>query len=104
MFGPLICKPRASRSNKTGPWRTEFRPKFLKKNCIACNMCLIVCPEACISSQPLALSDGKGALSGQGKNTYDFDPDYCKGCGICAAVCPKQDIEMIKEDPALQKG
>jgi pyruvate ferredoxin oxidoreductase delta subunit len=47
-------------------------------------MCLIACPEACIT--------------GQGKNTYDFDPDYCKGCGICAAVCPKQDIEMIKEN------
>jgi len=84
MFGPLISKPGSSKSNKTGPWRTELRPKFLKKNCIACNMCLLICPEACIS--------------GQGKNTYDFNPDYCKGCGNCAAVCPKQDIEMIKED------
>jgi len=47
-------------------------------------MCLLACPEACIS--------------GQGKNNYDFDPDYCKGCGICARLCPKQDIEMIKEE------
>jgi len=86
MFGPLICKPGSSKSNKTGPWRTGVRPKFLKKNCIACNMCVLVCPEACIS--------------GQGKNTYDFDPEYCKGCGNCAAICPKQDIEMVKEEGA----
>jgi len=84
MFGPLTCKPGSSRNNKTGPWRTESRPKYLKKNCIACNMCLQACPEACIS--------------GQGKNTYDFDPNYCKGCGICAYICPKQDIIMIKEE------
>ncbi|MCX5706162.1 MAG: 4Fe-4S binding protein [Candidatus Omnitrophica bacterium] len=84
MFGPLTCKPGSSRNNKTGPWRTESRPKFLKKNCIACNMCLLICPESCIS--------------GEGKNTYDFDPDYCKGCGNCARICPKQDIEMVKED------
>lgn len=86
MFGPLICKPGSSRSNKTGPWRTELRPKFLKKNCIACNMCVVVCPESCIT--------------GQGKNTYDFDPEYCKGCGTCAAICPKKDIEMVKEEKA----
>ena len=84
MFGPLICKPGASRNNKTGPWRTEVKPKFLKKACIGCNMCLLICPEACIT--------------GSGKNTYDFDPDYCKGCGNCAEVCPKRDIEMVKED------
>ena len=86
MFGPLICKPGSSKSNKTGPWRTESRPKFLQKNCIACNMCIAVCPEACIS--------------GQGKNTYDVDLAYCKGCGNCAAICPKKDIEMVKEEGA----
>lgn len=84
MFGPLICKPGSSKSNKTGPWRTEARPKFLKKNCIACNMCVLVCPESCIR--------------GQGKNTYEVDLNYCKGCANCAAICPKQDIVMVKEE------
>ena len=86
MFGPLICKPGSSKNNKTGPWRTALRPKFLKKNCIACNMCVVVCPESCIS--------------GEGKNTYDFNPEYCKGCGTCAAICPKKDIEMVKTEGA----
>jgi 2-oxoacid:acceptor oxidoreductase delta subunit (pyruvate/2-ketoisovalerate family) len=84
MFGPLICKPQSSRSNKTGAWRTESKPKFLKKNCIACNMCVLICPEGCIA--------------GSGKNTYDCDLDYCKGCGNCALLCPKQDILMVKEE------
>ncbi|MGB9785258.1 MAG: 4Fe-4S binding protein, partial [Fervidicoccaceae archaeon] len=23
--------------------------------------------------------------------------DYCKGCGICAKVCPQKAIEMVPE-------
>lgn len=79
----LIGKPKSSRNNKTGSWRTEKRPKYLKQNCIACNMCFMVCPEGCIS--------------GNGKNTYDADLEYCKGCGLCAYICPKKDIEMVAE-------
>jgi len=84
MFGPLISKPGTSRDNKTGSWRVEARPKFLHKNCIACRLCLLVCPEGCIT--------------GGEKNTYDCDLAYCKGCGDCAAICPKKDIEMVKEE------
>jgi len=83
MFGPLVAKPKSSRNNKTGSWRIDVKPKFLKKNCIACNMCVMICPEGCIS--------------GQEKNKYKNDPDYCKGCGLCAFICPKKDIEMIPE-------
>ena len=24
--------------------------------------------------------------------------DYCKGCGICASICPVDAIEMVKEE------
>ncbi|MBN1912786.1 MAG: 4Fe-4S binding protein [Candidatus Omnitrophica bacterium] len=84
MFGPLISKPGSSKNNKTGSWRTKVKPHFLKKDCIACKMCLLICPEGCIQ--------------GNEKNTYDCDLDYCKGCGLCAVICPKKDIEMVKED------
>jgi len=47
-------------------------------------MCLLICPEGCIS--------------GEGKNTYDADFVYCNGCGNCAIICPKKDIEMVKEE------
>jgi len=84
MFGPLIGKAASAKKNKTGSWRVESKPKFLQKDCIACNMCLLVCPENCIT--------------GKEKNSFISDYAYCKGCGNCAAICPKKDIEMIKED------
>jgi pyruvate ferredoxin oxidoreductase delta subunit len=83
MFVPIISVPDTSLKNKTGSWRTTKKPKFLQKNCIACNMCSIICPEACIK--------------GEGKNTYTCNYDYCKGCGLCAVVCPKKDIIMEEE-------
>lgn len=83
MFGPLNTKPGSSKANKTGSWRVKTKPKFLQKNCIACKMCIFICPESCIS--------------GEGKNTYICDYVYCKGCGLCAIICPKQDIEMLEE-------
>jgi len=85
MFGPLNIKPGTSRKNKTGSWRTELTPKFLKKNCLGCKMCMLVCPEDCI-------------IEGSEKNQFSCDYEFCKGCGICAAVCPKGDILMIKEE------
>ena len=84
MFGPLISKAITAKANKTGSWRTDVKPKFLQKDCIACKMCVLICPEACIT--------------GEGKNTYICDYDFCKGCGNCAAICPKKDIEMVKEE------
>jgi len=83
MFGPLFCKPLTSKNNKTGSWRTTQRPKFLQTNCIACRMCVLICPEGCIE--------------GEEKNTYHCDYNYCKGCGNCAEICPKQDIIMVEE-------
>ena len=78
-----VARPGSSRANKTGSWRIELKPKFLQKDCIACRMCLLICPEGCIS--------------GKEKNTFICDYAYCKGCGNCAAICPKKDIDMIKE-------
>lgn len=46
-------------------------------------MCVYICPE--------------GIVSGEGKNTFQCDLNYCKGCGNCAAICPKKDIEMVAE-------
>ena len=84
MFGPIVAKPGSSRKNKTGSWRTKSRPKFLQKDCIACRLCLLICPEGCIE--------------GKEKNTFHCDYDYCKGCGNCAVICPKQDIQMVPEE------
>jgi NADPH-dependent glutamate synthase beta subunit-like oxidoreductase len=55
-------------------------------NCFACDNCYGVCPDnAVIKLEP------PGAYS------YEFDFDYCKGCGICAEECPCGAIEMVPE-------
>lgn len=55
-------------------------------NCAVCNdceLCLILCPDVAISRRP-----GGG---------FDIDPTYCKGCGVCAAECPRGAIVMTRE-------
>lgn len=90
MFGPLVVKPGSSRKNKTGSWRIEATPKFLRKNCTGCKICMSVCPEGSI-------------LEGSEKNQFVCDYEFCKGCGVCAAACPKGEISMIREDSAGEK-
>jgi len=79
----LTAKPGSAKNNKTGAWRLGKKPKFLQKNCVACQNCLLICPEGCIK--------------GEGKNTFICDYNFCKGCGLCVVVCPKQDIIMVSE-------
>ena len=31
-------------------------------------------------------------------------PNWCKGCGICVAFCPKGALELINEKVALKEG
>ena len=83
MFGPIVAKAGSGLKHKTGAWRTTIKPKFLQKNCIACKMCVQICPEGCIT--------------GKEKNTYISDYNYCKGCGNCVVICPKKDIVMVNE-------
>ena len=78
-----VTKPGGSPVHHSGSWRTSQKPLFLQQNCIACDMCDLHCPEGCIS--------------GEAENSYINDERYCKGCGICAWICPKDDIEMIPE-------
>jgi NADPH-dependent glutamate synthase beta subunit-like oxidoreductase len=50
-------------------------------NCFECDNCYGVCPDKL----------------GAGKR-FEFNYDYCKGCGICVAECPCGAIEMVPED------
>ena len=78
-----VTPPGGSRVNKTGAWRTSVKPRFLQQKCVACNLYAMCCPEGCVF--------------GTGQRTYYANEDFCKGCGICASVCPMHDIEMIPE-------
>lgn len=54
-------------------------------NCFECDNCYGVCPDNAV----IKLGPGK---------RFQFNYDYCKGCGLCVSECPCGAIEMIPED------
>ncbi len=79
--GAIIDDPKAVLDNKTGAWRS-MRPEWHEENCTQCLTCWIYCPDAAIIVQ-------NGKMSG-------INYEYCKGCGICANVCPgKRQVKAI---------
>ena len=75
-----LVEPASSLAVKTGEWKV-FKPEIDHKKCIKCFKCVIYCPDLCIFEK-----DGK----------IERDLDYCKGCGVCAKVCPVKCIAMVK--------
>lgn len=78
-----IYTPGNASTYETGDWRT-IRPVWDEERCIHCLICWRYCPDASIIST--------------GGKFDSFDYKHCKGCGICANVCPTHAIEMISED------
>jgi 2-oxoacid:acceptor oxidoreductase delta subunit (pyruvate/2-ketoisovalerate family) len=54
-------------------------------NCFECDNCYGVCPDNAV----IKLGPGK---------RFEFNYDYCKGCGVCAAECPCGAIKMVPEE------
>jgi len=54
-------------------------------NCFECDNCYGVCPDNAV----IKLGAGKG---------FEFNYDYCKGCGICMTECPCGAIKMVPEE------
>jgi len=69
---------------KTGSWRT-FKPVWMPEKCIHCLQCWLVCPDFSVTAK-------EGKMTG-------FDYEHCKGCGLCAYICPVKGkaIKMEKE-------
>ncbi len=53
-------------------------------NCFECDNCYGVCPDNAV----IKLGPGK---------RFEFNYDFCKGCGLCAAECPCGAIDMVPE-------
>lgn len=53
-------------------------------NCFECDNCYGVCPDNAV----IKLGPGR---------RFEFNYDYCKGCGICVSECPCGAIEMVPE-------
>jgi pyruvate ferredoxin oxidoreductase delta subunit len=81
-IGGLIVEAGNAAEYKTGDWRA-FRPVIDWERCTKCLICWLNCPD-------MAMVTEDGEFVG-------VDLDYCKGCGICAEVCPVDCIEMLEE-------
>ncbi len=50
--------------------------------CEFCEVCVLICPDLCITRDPVT-------------SRIVIDLTLCKGCGLCAAACPKKAIAMV---------
>ena len=80
---PGIFAAATSIQVKTGLWRT-MRPVI---DAARCKRCVWVCGTLC--------PDGAISADAEGRPAIDYD--HCKGCLICAAVCPPHAIEAVPE-------
>ncbi|MHA2025784.1 MAG: 4Fe-4S dicluster-binding protein [Candidatus Thorarchaeota archaeon] len=85
-----IVEPGNSKKYLTGGWRAE-KPIHSPETCLwvkngTCGRCWIFCPDMAV-----VLTEKNG------KHSYAYNYDYCKGCGICAQECPTQSIRMESE-------
>ena len=82
--GAVIPEAGNSVDYATGGWRSE-RPVRNVEKCTECLQCWIFCPDSAIY-----VEDEKLAVD-------TFDLEHCKGCGICADICPADAIDMVPE-------
>ncbi|HHY18845.1 MAG TPA: 4Fe-4S binding protein [Firmicutes bacterium] len=80
----IIPNAGSAQEFKTGDWRVR-KPIHDEDKCIHCLRCWVYCPDVSI-----LVEDGK---------VVGIDYDHCKGCGICAKVCPEkvQAITMVSQ-------
>ena len=75
-------------AGKTGDWRAK-RPVIDLNKCTPCKkqkdtcyLCWLYCPDGTITR----------------RIPVEVDLTYCKGCGVCAEVCPTKAISMEVEE------
>ena len=75
-------------AGKTGEWRAK-RPVIDLNKCTPCKkqkdtcyLCWLYCPDGTVAR----------------RIPVEIDLTYCKGCGVCAQVCPTKAISMEIEE------
>ena len=79
--GAVISKPGSTAGAKKVSYR-NFRPVIDYSKCTRCGRCWMFCPD-------IAFKQNK-------KGYFDNIEAYCKGCGLCAKVCPEKCIKMVE--------
>jgi pyruvate ferredoxin oxidoreductase delta subunit len=89
-LGGLIPVAGNTEKYQTGGWRT-FRPILDLAKCTDCAICWYYCLDSAVVFEAQLM--------------LGFHLAHCKGCGVCAAVCPPRvaAITMIEEGDAEQQ-
>jgi pyruvate ferredoxin oxidoreductase delta subunit len=81
-IGGKIVDAGNAREYETGSWRA-MTPVVDLDICIHCLQCWVFCPDSSIDVKDECMAG--------------FHLRFCKGCGICAEICPVDAIEMVPE-------
>lgn len=94
-FANTTCYEAGYLTQINAGWR-NVRPVIDEASCTGCMQCYLACPDGVIFKVP---AQGEAGATGK---TVAIDLDFCKGCGVCAAVCKFSSIEMIPEAKAKE--
>ncbi|UCH46463.1 MAG: NAD(P)-binding protein [Betaproteobacteria bacterium] len=94
---PKTMRPQLDLARRTGSFDevqgglTEDNALFEARRCLSCGNCFECdnCYGVCPDNAVIKLGPGQ---------RFQFNYDYCKGCGICVAECPCGAIEMVAEE------
>jgi formate hydrogenlyase subunit 6/NADH:ubiquinone oxidoreductase subunit I len=68
--------------------RQKESPRFDRETCIACSMCVNVCPTGALDLEI------RNSITGFRRFPALANPQKCIGCGACADECPVGAISM----------
>lgn len=86
-FARSTCFEAGHLTSVNAGWRS-VRPVIDAAQCTLCLSCYMHCPDGTI----MKVRDDEGTLT-----SLAVDYDFCKGCGVCAKVCPVPCIAMVDE-------
>ncbi len=70
-----------------------------RTKCVACGLCMIVCPSECIYIETAEDEEGR-----RYPLTYELDAARCVYCGFCEEACPVNAIFMGKTYEWTESG
>lgn len=85
-----VVNPETAEQLHTGSWRMGLKPTVELSKCVNCLLCWIDCPDTAVLLQD--------------NSFYGFDFNFCKGCELCAEVCPTKAITMVEESKEVPEN